>query len=57
MNKLLFVIPLLILNSPIKEKANRFSDILITPINQENIISWMSGETFVSGLNSYHIVS
>ncbi len=40
MNKLLFVIPLLILNSPIKEKANRFSDILITPINQENIISF-----------------
>lgn len=40
MNKLLFVIPLLILNSPIKEKVNRFSDILITPINQENIISF-----------------
>lgn len=40
MNKLLLVIPLLILNSPIKEKANRFSDILITPINQENIISF-----------------
>ena len=40
MNKLLLVIPLLILNSPIKEKANRFSDIIITPINQENIISF-----------------
>ncbi len=40
MNKLLLVIPLLILNSPIKEKVNRFSDILITPINQESIISF-----------------
>lgn len=40
MNKFLLIIPLLILNSPIKEKANRFSDILITPINQENVISF-----------------
>lgn len=40
MSKLLLVIPLLILNSPLKEKANRFSDILITPINQEKIISF-----------------